>query len=319
MRKFSVHPAILTALGSAVLFGASVPLAKQLLGGLSPLLLAGILYLGSGIGLIIFRLIKDRAWRPAGLLKGEWRWLIGAIFFGGVLAPTLFMIGLMQTSAATTSLLLNLESVLTAVLAWVFFKEHTDRRMVVGMLCIVAGGVVLSLNEHLTSQGWLGSLSIAAACFCWAIDNNLTRNISTADPVFITGSKGLVAGIVNISLAVSLGLMLPAWKTISEGLLLGFFGYGISLVLFVLALRGLGTVRTGAYFSTAPFIGAAIAILFFHNAVTISFGIAAILMLIGVWIHLMERHEHSHTHMTEAGEITHSHPHYPDVHHRHSH
>jgi drug/metabolite transporter (DMT)-like permease len=350
LRQFYLHPSIWAALGSALLFGASVPFAKQLLGNTSPLLLAGILYLGSGVGLLLFRLIKNKGWEPIHLFKREWFWLMGAILFGGVLAPTLLMIGLMQTSAATTSLLLNLESVLTAILAWIFFKENTDRRIVAGMFFIVAGGVVLSLGEKLSAQHWLGVASIGAACLCWAIDNNLTRKVSISDSVFIAGSKGLVAGITNVSLALILGFSLPAFSILAGGLLLGFLGYGISLVLFVLALRGLGAARTGAYFSTAPFIGATIAILFFHNPVSSLFWISAVLMSVGVWIHFAEQHIHLHTHEPlwhthqhthdehhnhqhsfpcdlkkphthphQHEQQTHSHSHYPDTHHRHLH
>lgn len=315
MVKLHLSPATLAAFSAAILFGGSVPFAKQLVGDVSPLLLAGLLYLGSGIGLILFRLIKNQGWHSSGLLRNEWWWLIGAIGFGGILGPLLLMIGLMQTSASTASLLLNLESVLTAVLAWVFFKESTDRRIIFGMLLIVAGGVVLAWPTHIAEQHWLGSLAIAGACLCWAIDNNLTRRISAADSLFIASSKGLVAGIINVSLAITIGLTLPMWSTISYVLLIGFLGYGVSLVFFVIALRGLGTARTGAYFSTAPFIGAAIAITFFHEPTSIMFWIAAVLMGAGVWIHLTEHHDHPHQH----GDLTHSHPHYPDIHHRHKH
>ncbi|OGT38736.1 MAG: hypothetical protein A3F12_07075 [Gammaproteobacteria bacterium RIFCSPHIGHO2_12_FULL_38_14] len=350
MPKFHLSPPTLAALSAAILFGGSTPFAKQLVGDISPLLLAGLLYLGSGIGLVLARLIKDRGWHSSGLLNKEWLWLIGAIGFGGILAPTLLMIGLVHTSAASASLLLNLEAVLTAVLAWVFFKESTDHRIILGMLLIVAGGVVLSWPSQSTLQNWLGSLAIACACLCWAIDNNLTRKISSADSLFIAGSKGFVSGVVNVGLALAIGLTLPVWSKTSYALLVGFLGYGVSLVLFVLALRGLGTARTGAYFSTAPFIGAAIAIVFFHEPTSMLFWIAAVLMGIGVWIHLTENHQHTHTHEAlfhshhhthdehhqhthgfpwdgkdphthphQHDPITHSHHHYPDIHHRHKH
>lgn len=349
MYKFQSSPATFAALSAAFLFGGSTPFAKQLVGDISPILLAGLLYLGSGLGLALARLIRDKRWH-SGLLKNEWKWLWGVIIFGGILAPTLLMIGLTQTSAATTSLLLNLEAVLTAVLAWIFFKEHTDRRIMFGMFLIVAGGILLSWPKQTTSGSWVSSLAIAAACLCWAIDNNLTRKISSSDALFIASSKGLVSGIVNVSLAFALGLTFPTWLQINYALLIGFLGYGVSLVLFVLALRGLGTARTGAYFSTATFIGAAIAILFFHEPTSMLFWTAALLMVAGVWIHLTEYHDHIHTHELlfhnhshihdehhqhkhdfhwdgkephthphEHEPITHSHHHYPDIHHRHKH
>ncbi|MHB1222406.1 MAG: DMT family transporter [Gammaproteobacteria bacterium] len=315
MFNFHLSSSTLAALGAAALFGASTPFAKALLGNVTPLLLAGLLYLGSGIGLALARTIRDRGWKTTGLAHYEWVWLLGAIGFGGVLAPTLLMIGLVKTTAASASLLLNLEAVLTAVLAWVFFKESTDRRIITGMFLIVAGGIALSWPNQQTTHNLLGTLAIAGACLCWAIDNNLPRKISSADSMAIAGSKGLISGIVNVSLALVIGTKLPAWSQINYALLVGFFGYGVSLVLFVLALRGLGTARTGAYFSIAPFIGAAIAILFFHEPTTPLFWAAAVLMAIGVWIHLTENHEHVHTHE----ELYHDHSHSHDEHHQHGH
>lgn len=315
MSTFHFSWSTLAALGAAILFGASTPFAKQLVGSMSPLLLAGLLYLGSGMGLVIVRLIKDRGWRASGLVKKEWLWFLGAIGFGGICAPALLMFGLIKTSAATASMFLNLESVLTAVLAWVLFKESTDKRIMLGMLFIVLGGVVLTWSNQLTAQAWTGPLAITGACLCWAIDNNLTRKISTADSLFLASMKGLVSGIVNVSLALTIGFTLPIWHKVSYTLVVGFLGYGVSLVLFILSLRGLGTARTGAYFSTAPFIGTAIAILFFHNPAPLSFWAAALLMSMGVWIHLTESHIHDHTHES----LHHNHSHTHDDHHQHTH
>lgn len=343
-------PQVIHALLAAALFGASTPLAKLLVGAVPPLLLGGLLYLGSGLGLGIARLVRDKGWSASGLNPGEWRWLLSAIVFGGMLGPVLLMIGLQTTSASAASLLLNLEAVLTAMLAWVVFHEHTHRRVVVGMLVIVAGGVLLSMPESsAVNQQWLGPLAIAAACLCWAIDNNLTRKVSSSDAMFIASVKGLVAGSVNCALAAALGMHWPATLTLLATMGVGLLGYGASLVLFVLALRGLGTARTGAYFSTAPFIGAALALLMGESA-SAHFWWAGALMAFGVWLHLTETHEHEHTHEPiehqhththdehhqhahefdwDGSEphthphrhepITHKHPHYPDIHHRHSH
>lgn len=339
------------ALAAAVLFGASTPLAKLLLGEVSPWLLAGLLYLGSGLGLALVRIVRDRGWQSSGLARSEWPWLLGAIFFGGVLGPVALLVGLSTTSASAASMLLNLEAVLTAVLAWVVFKENADRRIVLGMAAIVAGGVVLSWpSENLHASNWFGPLAIAGACLCWAIDNNLTRKVSASDALFIAGIKGLIAGAVNTVLALALGAQLPVIATLSATMLVGLLGYGMSLVLFVLALRGLGTARTGAYFSTAPFIGAGLALVLLGDPITTPFVVAFVLMAFGVWLHLTERHEHVHTHAPQEhqhphrhdahhqhthdfdwngqephvhphrhAEVTHKHPHYPDIHHRHSH
>jgi drug/metabolite transporter (DMT)-like permease len=314
----SVHRAALPALGAAILFGASTPFAKQLIGdGLSasPFLLAGLLYLGSGLGLAVMRLLRDKGWAAPGLPRHEWPWLLGAIGFGGVLGPLLLMVGLAHTSAATASLLLNLESVLTALLAWLVFREGTDRRIVLGMVLIVVGGAVLAWPSDEMAVDWLGPLALSGACLAWAIDNNLTRKVSATDALFIAGSKGLVAGCVNTSLGLALGAAWPTSGLLGSALLIGFLGYGLSLVLFVLALRGLGTARTGAYFSTAPFVGAALAIALFGEPVSLVFWLAAGLMAAGVWLHLSEHHAHDHQHTT----LAHAHPHRHDAHHQHSH
>lgn len=315
----SLLRAPLPALGAAILFGASTPFAKQLIGdGLAtsaPFLLAGLLYLGSGLGLAFIRLLRDRGWKSPGLPRHEWPWLLGAITFGGVLGPLLLMVGLSHTTAATASLLLNLESVLTAVLAWLVFRESTDRRIVLGMLLIVAGGAVLAWPSGDTPASGLGPLALAGACLAWAIDNNLTRKVSASDALFIAGSKGLVAGCVNTGLGFALGAAWPATGLLSASLLIGFLGYGVSLVLFVLALRGLGTARTGAYFSTAPFVGAALSIAVFGEAPTDIFWIATALMAVGVWLHLTEHHAHEHEH----AELSHDHRHRHDAHHQHAH
>jgi len=339
------------ALGAAALFGASTPFAKLLSGDMPAVLLAGLLYLGSGIGLTLARLVRDMGFKPSGLPSNEWPWLLGAIFFGGVLGPVALMYGLVFTNGSTASLLLNLEAVLTAVIAWVVFKESADRRIVLGMLAIVAGGVALGWQgESLSQASLVGPALVALACLCWAIDNNLTRKVSASDALFIAGIKGLIAGAANTSLALGMHAALPDFATIGATMAVGLLGYGTSLVLFVLALRGLGTARTGAYFSTAPFIGAAVALLVFSEATTLAFWIAAALMALGVWLHLTEQHGHEHAHdvtehehlhshdehhqHTHAFEwsgkgkhshmhlhiaMTHSHPHYPDIHHRHSH
>jgi len=347
------------ALLAAALFGASTPIAKILLGKEAPVLLAGLLYMGSGLGLGLIRLIRDRGWKSPQLPAGEWPWLLGAVLFGGVLGPIALLMGLQQTTGATASLLLNLEAVLTALIAWLIFKESADKRLVLGMAVIVMGSLTLSwpAQPEATAQGvdldlhfGLGPVLIGLACLCWAIDNNLTRKVSSSDALFIAGVKGWVAGSVNSLLALLLGLEWPAWPVVVSTLLLGLLGYGLSLVFFVLALRGLGTARTGAYFSTAPFLGALISVLWMGDSTSGVFWGAALLMALGVWLHLSERHEHPHHHeaLTHLHghrhdelhqhdhdfpwdgsephvhphaheEVTHQHPHYPDIHHRHTH
>lgn len=311
--------AVLYALLSAALFGASTPAAKALLGAMSPAILAGLLYCGAGIGIAILRRATGRG---AGTLKKEARlgrsdlpWLSAAIASGGIAGPLLLMVGLAWTEASAASLLLTLEGVATALIAWFVFKENVDRRVALGMACLVAGAIVLSWSGTPTLSSILGPLAILAACIAWGLDNNFTRKISLADPLQISEVKGLVAGPVNLALGLAAGGTLPAAGPVLIAGIVGFFGYGISLALFVAALRHLGTARTAAYFSTAPFIGAGAAILVLGEPLTGALALAGILMAAGVWLHLTETHEHEHVH--EA--VEHSHMHVHDAHHRHRH
>ncbi|HDL7603424.1 TPA: EamA family transporter [Yersinia enterocolitica] len=306
------QPGVLAALTAAVLFGAGTPLAKQLLNTVSPWLLAGLLYLGSGVGLALYRLIT----RPAAvkLPRNELWWFIGAITAGGIIAPVLLMIGLTGMPASGASLLLNAEGVFTALLAWFAFKENFDRRIALGMIVIVAGAAILSWPGEARFAGLWPTLSILGACFAWGIDNNLTRKVSLTDATWIASVKGLVAGVVNLALAFALGATLPPLPNLAGALLVGFFAYGVSLALFVIGLRHLGTARTGAYFSIAPFLGAALAVAM-GDAVTIPLIVAGLLMAIGIWLHLTEQHEHQHHH----DDLLHKHQHLHDEHHQHSH
>jgi drug/metabolite transporter (DMT)-like permease len=300
-------------LAAAVLFGAGTPLAKLLLDGVSPWMLAGLVYLGSGIGLAVVRLVR-RADRVR-LSRTELLPLGGAVLAGGVVAPVLLMFGLAGLAASEASLLLNAEGVATALIAWFVFRENVDRRVALGMAAIVAGAVVLSVPNGVETGSLLPSLAILGACLCWGIDNNLTRAVSHLDATWLAAVKGGVAGPVNLVIALALGSTLPAPGVIAASMGVGFFAYGVSLVLFIVALRHVGTARAGAYFSIAPFFGTLLA-LALGAPVSIPLVAAAALMGIGVWLHLTERHSHEHTH---ADGTTHTHAHYPDAEHRHSH
>jgi drug/metabolite transporter (DMT)-like permease len=341
------------ALAAAVLFGASAPLAKVLLGEVPPLVLAGLLYLGSGVALVFWQLIGSGR-RPhradARLARSDLPCLLAVVLSGGLVGPALLMWGLMRAPASEASLLLNLEGVLTAALAWFAFRENLNRRIALGMLAMVAGGVLLSWGDRREFGALWGSLAIMGACLAWAVDNNLTRLISAADPVQIATVKGLVAGAINVTIGILLGGTLPGLHGVTLAALLGLVSYGVSLVLFILGLRHLGSARTAAYFSTAPFMGAALSIVLLGEPASVVFLAAAALMALGLWLHLTERHihphvhaglthdhwhehdaHHQHVHTSEAhapgphahphehGLLWHAHPHYPDIHHRHEH
>ena len=308
---------ILAALGSAALFGLSTPIAKTLVGEISPLLLAGFLYVGSGIGLTLLLAARAITHGRASIIRprgADLMWLLGAIAFGGAIGPYLLMYGLQITDSASASLILNLEGVFTALLAWFGFKENFDRRIAAGMGLIVAGGVVLSTGPALRAGGIVGPLAIAGACLAWAIDNNLTRKVSINDAMLVACVKGLIAGPVCVALALGFGAHLPASVLTLRAGLLGFVGYGLSLTLFVVALRNLGTARTGAYFSLAPFIGAALAVTL-GAPLTGTLLVAGFFMGVGAWLHLTERHAHTHRH----SRLVHEHTHIHDEHHRHQH
>ena len=346
------QPGVLAAFGSAFLFGAGTPLAKWLLGQMSPWMLAGLLYLGSGLGLSIYRGLKG-AVRPR-LNPGEMRWLFAAVLCGGGIAPVLLLFGLSALPASHAALLLNAEAVLTALLAWGLFKENVDKRIAIGMAAIVAGALLLSWpTNEATASPPLASLwpafAVLLACFFWALDNNFTRKVALTDASWIACVKGMVAGTSNLLLAFMLGAALPGALKLSAALGVGFVAYGVSLTLFVVALRHLGASRAGAYFSTAPFVGALFAVIFLAEPLTWQLIAAASLMALGIWLHLTEHHAHAHPHSVLEHEhlhahndehhvhphepamegqhshrhrhepMTHSHAHYPDAHHRHDH
>lgn len=317
--KPKLNKGIVFALLASLLFGVSTPLAKPLLSQVQPMLLAGLFYLGSGIGLLLWKLISS-AYLPknnteAPLRKPDILWLTGAIAAGGICGPILLMLGLSKTPASSASLLLNLEGVFTALLAWIAFKENCDRRIVFGMLTIVAGGAVLAFSASSGPLFTTGSVFIVGACFAWGLDNNLTRKVSHADPLQIAMLKGLIAGSVTVFLCLIRGVPLPNFPTLAQAALIGFACYGVSLSLFVLALRHIGTARTGAYFSLAPFIGAIAGIVFLNEPLSVNLMASAFLMAIGLWLHLTEHHEHEHDHQA----MEHEHMHVHDDHHQHEH
>ena len=317
-RHAHLWPGVPLALSSAVLFGAAPPVAKLLLAEISPFMLAGLLYLGAGVGLAAVeavRSLSDAAkTEEAKISRADLPWLAAAILAGGIIAPVLLMSGLARTTASSGALLLNLEGLATMAIAWVVFRENADRRLLLGAAAILAGAAALSWTGEGVSLD-VGGLLVAGACLAWGIDNNLTRKISAADPVRITIWKGLVAGSVNVALALAGGGALPSSMRITLAGLLGLFAVGVSLVLFIRALRHLGSARTGAYFSLAPFIGALLAVGLLDEVVTVRLGLAAALMAFGLWLHLTERHVHDHAHE----EIEHDHLHSHDEHHDHTH
>lgn len=335
---------IFSALGAGLLFGLSNPLSKLMLAQVDAWTMAGLLYLGAGAGLGIYRLLRRL---PAVRFEAKDRLhLLMAIAFGGGLAPVLLMVGLKGMAASTASLLLNAELVFTVLLAWGVFREPLGGRVVVGIAAIFAGALAVSWRGPAGTGALWPTLAVLGACLAWAIDNNLTRKISLTDATWIASVKGLAAGGANLLLAyLGTGSVWPRPGYLLAGLLLGLLAYGLSLVLFVVGLRHLGAARAGAYFSTAPFFGAVLAVAL-GDPLTIRLLLTGGLMGLGVWLSMTESHgdehaheamEHAHRHVHDehhahggcaAGThihrhrhepFVHSHVHFPDLHHRHQH
>ena len=320
----------LPALAAAVAFGASTPAVKGWLSGLPDLFVAGWLYLSSGVGLAVYRWSRRRARGPAAeapLRREDLPWLAGAILCGGVIAPFAYVRGVSANLGHVTSMLLNLEAVLTAVLAVALFREHLDGRRRAGIALIVDAG---AFYAWVTADGGArggaplgraaeGAAWVALACLAWGLDNNLTRRVSAKDPAQIACWKGLVGGAVNLVLAASIGAWpAPRVGQLAAGAAVGIVCYGLSLVLFIHGLRRLGASRTAALFGTAPFLGVLLSAAALRESLSVWTAVVGVATAAGVALLTFERHAHEHAH--EAVEHEHVHVHDPvDEHHRHAH
>lgn len=307
-------------LGAAILFGLSTPFAKLLLPYTGALTLAGLLYLGAGLGLWVVEVFSGRlalgmGAREARLRKSDMGLLACVIAAGGIAGPVLMLWGLERLSAVAGALLLNLEAPFTIVLAVALFGEHLGGRGWLSALLIIGGAAALGAHGGDFRADWAGIAAIAAAGLSWGIDNNLTQCLSLRNPVTIVRIKALVAGTATLSLALGAGRAMPPAPIVGVALALGLVSYGFSIVLDVHALRHLGAAREAAYFATAPFVGALAAVPIVGERFGATDLIAAAVMAAGLVILLRERHEHLHHHET----IEHDHAHFHDLHHRHPH
>jgi drug/metabolite transporter (DMT)-like permease len=342
------------AILAATLFGLSTPFAKLLVSNIPPVALAGLLYLGAFFGLGLYVVLRRIASGPqvtssSALKRADLPWLAGAIVSGGILAPISLMIGLTLISGFSASLLLNMEAVATTIIAAMLFKENLGRRLVVAIVCVTAAGVLLSWDPSQGTWNLLGFMLLIIAGFGWGLDNNLTRNICSRDPVQIALVKGGLAGSASLAIAIVIGSNITMDAQIVWALVLGALSYGASLVFFVLALQGLGASRTGVFFSLGPFVGAVVSILLLREWLGWVVLPAFALMILGVLVLVYERHSHqhgheeiTHTHIHAHGDpyhdhrhsepfrephshehthkvVAHNHAHWPDIHHRHSH
>jgi drug/metabolite transporter (DMT)-like permease len=352
MKKREIFPFVQVIL-AAILFGASAPISKLLLGYVEPIPMAAFLYLGSGIGLLIFKIIQrlNRNFKfvEAKINRSDVKWIIGATIAGGVLAPIILMFSLPNTPASTASMLLNFESVTTTLIAALVFKEAIGKRVWLAIALITIACIMLSWNITGKWGFSIGTSGVLLACILWGADNNFTRNISAKDPFIIVAIKGIGAGTFSLLLAFITKSNFPDIKLIFGIMVLGFFSYGLSIVLFIFAMRSLGASRTSAFFSTAPFAGTILSFILLHELPNFLFFISLPVMILGAILILGEKHghlhyhifmehehrhnhkdkhhthshieseniEHSHPHKHE--NMGHSHPHKPDIHHRHEH
>ncbi len=312
--KSSTPQGAVLGLLAAALFGVSAPLAKLLLGELRPQLLAGLLYLGAGIGLSIFRVARPNKIESP-IQRSDVMPLLGVVCFGGIAGPLLMLLGLHRLGALTGSLLLNLEAPLTILLAVLLFGEHIGRYAAAAAVLILGGAALLKLQPGGSqADGW-GVVLIASACLCWALDNNLTQRLSLRDPISLVRIKALAAGSFNLLTALFLGASFPSPGLIASALLLGSVSYGVSVVLDAYALRLIGAAREAAFFATAPFIGALASVVLCGDRLGLIDVGAMVVMSLGVALLLRERHTHEHAHH----ELQHEHAHQHDAHHKHEH
>ena len=343
------------AIIAAALFGARAPFSKLLLGDIPPLQLAGLLYLGSGTVLLLYKFIQIAFLKggiEANLRKSDFPWLFGAVISGGILAPAALMYGLSGTPAATASILLNFEAAATTFLAVIFFREHIGKQVVAALLLLTLACLVLAFDASGKFGFSVGALFVLLACILWGADNNFTRNISSKDPITIVIIKGIGAGTFSFVLSLLAGDKLPSLNHAVPALAVGGLCYGASLLFFILALRELGSIRASAFFTSAPFIGAGISFLICKDAPTVQFFISLPFVVAGIFLlfreshkhfhkHEIVEHDHVHTHSDEHHEhmhemediadgkehshkhkhdfIVHAHNHMPDIHHRHAH
>jgi drug/metabolite transporter (DMT)-like permease len=336
----------LLALLSALLFGAATPVSKVLLGSLSFFQLAGLLYLGAALAVApraIRRREADRKLDRRNLIR-----LSGAILFGGILGPVFLLLGLRLSSAVSVSMWLNMEMVATAILGWLIFKDHLGKFGWIGVIGVVAASALLGAGEK--SAGLMAGSFVAMACFCWGIDNHLTALIDGMTPAQSTFWKGLVAGIVNLTIGINTEPLTASTSTIAMSLAVGGVSYGLSIVLYITAAQHLGATRSQMAFSSAPFFGAILSAVALGEGFTVVQLSAMAILAVSIAALFRDKHEHEHSHDAMAHEhlhqhddrhhghdhdiadaeaahshwhehdqARHSHPHWPDLHHRHRH
>jgi drug/metabolite transporter (DMT)-like permease len=311
------NKAALYAVLAAICYGAGTPLSKPLLAVLSPYVMASLLYLGAGIGMLALRAARRKSarQREARLVRRELPYTAAMIALD-VAAPVLLMLGLQRSNPATVSLLNNFEIVTTTMIAFMICKEAIGRRALFAIGLITIASVLLSVRDFGALSFSAGSIFVLLACLCWGIENNCTRKLSLRDPLQIVSVKGIGSGAGAMLVAALAGEFIFDAVCFLLALALGFVSYGLSICLYIQAQRELGAARTSAYYAYAPFIGVALSFVLFRESLPLTFWIALTVMLAGTWLIVFENHVHRHSHMPLEHEHRHRHD---DGHHAHGH
>lgn len=335
----------LLALASAAAFGAAAPAGKLLLTALPPFQLAGLLYLGAALGVAPWALLSSAGRRQDARNRVR---LVGAVSFGGIIAPVLLLFGLRLASASSVSLWLPLEMAATAVLGALFFRDTLDRGGAFAAAGSVAAALILTWGEK--AAGLRAGALVALACLCWGLDNQLTALVEGLSAQRFAFWKGLVAGVVNLAVGLAVSPWTASPRVAAAALALGALSYGASLVFYISAAQRLGATRSQIVFSSAPFFGLVLSVLALGEPLTLVHLVAGAILAVSLTLLALERHEHPHPHEALAHEhrhrhddghhahaheglppetehshrhehepIEHSHRHWPDLHHRHSH
>jgi drug/metabolite transporter (DMT)-like permease len=304
---------ILIGLFAGFLFGIATPFSKIILSQLNSFQLAGLLYLGAALAFLPFVIKNWRTELTALKRTGKKRYIVGTIIFGGILGPLLLMMGLKIANVTSVAIWLNLELVATAILGIFIFKDHLDRFAIIGVVLTLSAGVVISIQE--SSSGLLAGFFILLACIAWGFDNHFTALIDGISTQSITFIKGILGGVINLTIGLIISQGKIEFYYIPWALLLGIFSYGISIVFYVIAAQNLGATRSQILFSTAPFWGILSACIFLNEPLNMTIIIAFFLLVSGIIFTNIVSHQHEHLHQT----MTHIHFHVHDDHHEHNH
>ena len=310
--------AVLTALLAAALYGISFPASKFLLSEIAPTMMAALLYLGAGAGMLAVRFARKlhgNEPKEASLSKQDLPYILGMIVLD-IAAPIFLMLGLLSTTASNASLLNNFEITATALIALFVFKEAVSRQMWLAIALITLAGVLVSIDDFENIRFSAGSLLVIAACLCWGLENNCTRMLSLKDPLQIVVIKGFGAGTGALAITIAIREMSGSVPYVLLALLTGFVAYGLSLFFYIRAQRRIGAAKTSAYYAAAPFIGVLLSWILLRETLSPSFAVALVIMLLGAGLAAFENHAHTHVHSAVTHEHKHSHN---DMHHTHLH